>query len=447
MELKTTSHLSHRGISAAGKPLRMDMEIYQEAIENRYHPENNPDGNFPITIAENHLRWGMLREKMQEISRNQDIPDWVASYGDPAGVLSFREAVAKFLGEFLTQKVIDPDTLACSVGATSVIEMTSFLLAETGDTAVIPAPSYPVYTSDIGVMAGVLRYDLQNHHEVSELVGGFPINLIHLENAKKDIEEKGSRFRLLILTSPDNPTGGIYSEKQLVEIADWCEKEAIHLIVNEIYGLATLNITHQELREDYPNPIVFKSFGRIMNARKSPFLHLWYSFSKDFGISGFRIGVLHTYSEQLIAGYRNIGLTHAISNHTQWLMQEVLNDNSFVKNYLHSFQEALTKSYLRILQTLKKLQIPFNPSYGSLFVWIDLSALLNEQSEKEQHQLWLEIFEKTGILITPGNGFGHSKLGMFRVVISSVTYSELEIVMKRFEKFYLEKLSQINSST
>jgi aspartate/methionine/tyrosine aminotransferase len=442
--MQEKNHLSDRGQMAAGKPLRMDLEIYNEAMQNRYHPSSNPDGAFPMTVAENHLCWEMLRNKMQEISRNQEIPEWVASYGDPAGVLTFREAISGFLGEFLVKDKIDPNTLACSVGATSVIEMTSFLLAEPGDTAVIPAPSYPVYTADIGVMAGLKRFDLQSHHEVSELLNGFPITLSHLENAKKEIEEKGTRFRMLILTSPDNPTGGIYSENQLVQIADWCEKEEIHLIVNEIYGLAIINVDHPEIREDYPKAIEFKSFGRIMKKRQSPYLHLWYSLSKDFGISGYRVGILHSYNEQLIAGYRNIGLTHAISNHTQWLLQEVLTDQAFVKKYLESFQEAMTKSYIIVRQTLKKLKIPFNPSYGSLFVWMDLSGLLENQTDEDQHQLWLEIFRQTGILLTPGNGFGHSKKGMFRIVITSVTHEELEVAMERFEKFYLEKNSETN---
>ncbi|TVP43800.1 MAG: aminotransferase class I/II-fold pyridoxal phosphate-dependent enzyme [Mongoliibacter sp.] len=439
--MEEITHLSTRGQNAASKPLRMDLEIYKEAMENRYHSDTNPNGTFPMTVAENHLCWDMLRDKMQEISRDQEIPEWVASYGDPAGVLSFREAVADFLGEHLMRQVIEPETLACSVGATSVIEMTSFLLAESGDTAVIPAPSYPVYSADIGVMAGLKRFDLQTHHEVSELANGFPITLSHLENAKKEIEENGSEFRMLILTSPDNPSGGIYSENQFIQMADWCENEKIHLIINEIYGLATVDVEHPEIREDYPNPIEFKSFGNLMKERKSPYLHLWYSLSKDFGISGYRVGILHSYNEQLITGYRNIGLTHAISNHTQWLLGEVLNDQVFVKKYLKSFKEALTKSYLIVCQTLKKLQIPFNPSYGSLFVWIDLSSLMDTPSQEAQHQLWLEIFQKTGMLITPGNGFGHSKKGMFRVVITSVSHTELEVAMERFENFILKKKS------
>lgn len=432
-------HLSQRGFQAAGKPMRVDLEIYNQAIENQYHEIENPKGAFPMNVAENHLSWEMLQEKIQSITKAKNIPDWVSSYGDPAGVLSFREATARFLSDFLIKKEIPADSLAFSAGATSVIEMTSFLLADHGDTAVIPAPSYPVYTADIGVIPGIKRYDLQTHTEIGELKDGIPISIDQLEKAKKEIETMGSRFRMLILTSPDNPTGGIYSESQLSQLADWCIENEIHLIVNEIYGLSPIDINHVEIKSDYPDPIRFVSFGQLMAQKKNPYLHFWYSFSKDLGISGFRIGLLHSYNQDLINGYRNAGLSHSVSNYTQWVLQEVLEDFGFMEKYISTNQKALTESYVKVVSCLRELHIPYNPSYGSLFVWMDMSAFLSENSDQGQEVLWLEIFEKTGILLTPGNGFGHSKKGLFRMVISSLNHQALGVAMNRLKRFVLQK--------
>lgn len=437
MEFK--KHLSQRGFLASEKPARVDLEIYNQAIESQYHPIENPQGKFPMNMAENHLCWQLLKEKIQKVTREKDIPNWVSSYGDPVGVLSFREAVAEFLSHFLIKKEIPADSIAISAGATSVIEMTSFLLAELGDTAVIPAPCYPVYTADIGMIPGVIRYDLQTHYGIAELSNGIPISIELLEKAKNDIEAQGSRFRMLILTTPDNPTGGIYAESQLNSLADWCIQQEIHLIVNEIYGLSRIDINHPEIKDDYPKAIPFVSFGKIMTERKNPFLHFWYSFSKDLGISGFRVGVLHTYNEDLIRGYRNAGLPHAISNHTQWILQEVLNDRPFMEYFVEESQRALTISYLIVAKKLENLGIPFNPSYGSLFIWMDMSEFLKEDSEKGQQELWLEIYEHTGILFTPADGFGHQKKGLFRVVISSLSHQALEVAIQRFEVFVFEK--------
>lgn len=102
-----TSHqqLSKRGFSAAQKPMRVDLEIYYKALENTYHPIDNPEGSFPMNMAENHLCWDMLRHKIESVTREKSIPDWVSSYGDPAGVPSFREATAAFLSEFFDRSI------------------------------------------------------------------------------------------------------------------------------------------------------------------------------------------------------------------------------------------------------------------------------------------------------------------------------------------------------
>lgn len=419
--------------------MRVDLDIYYQALENLYHPIDNPKGKFPMNVAENHLCWETLRHKIESVTREKSIPDWVSSYGDPAGVLPFREATAAFLSEFLIGQTISAEHLAFSAGATAVIEMTAFLLGDEGDTAVIPAPSYPVYTADMGTIPGVKRYDLQTHQEVEELADGFLINISQLEAAKAEIESQGSKFRMLVLTSPDNPTGGIYSQEQLQLLSNWCEKNEIHLIVNEIYGLSRIDISHPEISNDYPKPITFVSFANLMAKRKSPFLHLWYSFSKDLGISGFRIGLIHTYNETLLSAYRNAGLSHCISNYTQWVLQEVLEDRVFMKKFITSSQSALTESYLTVIRHLKALNIPYNRSYGSLFVWLDLSKFLQENSDKGQEDLWLEIYEQTGILLTPGVGFGHSKKGLFRMVISGLSHDDLEVAMERLRLFVLGK--------
>ena len=74
---------------------------------------------------------------------------------------------------------MDPDQLGVSAGATGVIEMTAFLLADPGDVAVIPAPCYPVYRKDIGNMAGVERYDLVTYHDVEEARNGPVLDIEH----------------------------------------------------------------------------------------------------------------------------------------------------------------------------------------------------------------------------------------------------------------------------
>lgn len=431
------SSLSQRGQTAQNTVLRIDFEVFFEAMQNLYHVQDNPDGSIPLNIAENRLSWPLLRDKMQQISREQRIPDWVPGYTSALGAPEFREAMAGFMSRFLTHCPIDPEQLGLSAGATATVEVSSWILGDAGDVAVFPAPCYPVYKQDIGNKGGLERYDLVTHHELSEIQNGPVLDISHLEKALKDIQAQGKRFSMLVLTSPDNPTGGVYSKEQLEAIADWCIKHEIHLIVNEIYGLSLINTQHPELVSDYTAELPFTSFAQLMQKKESEYLHLWYAMSKDMGASGFRVGVVYSQNQAFIEAFNNLNAPHMVSNHTQWLFQQVLGDHDFMEKYIQHNQKALTESYLVVIRSLRKLKVPYAPARGSLFVWLDLSEFLQDQSQEVENAFWMDVYEKTGVLLTPGEGFGHSKRGQFRLVYSCVSKNEIEVAMKRLEEYLL----------
>jgi aspartate/methionine/tyrosine aminotransferase len=431
----SSSSLSRRGALAADRPLRIDYAAHREATANRFDPVHNPTGALPLNIAENRLSWHELKERIEAVTREGSIPAWVPKYASTRGAAPFRVAAADFLSTHLTGCTVDPDHLGVSAGATSVIEMTAFVLADAGDVAVIPAPCYPVYSQDIGNLSGVERHDLVTYHELSEVAHGPKLDVAHLDQARHEIEAQGRSFRLLILTTPDNPTGGVYTRDRLEEIADWCIAHEIHLVVNEIYGLSLIDTEHPSIRDDYENVVPFESFGRIMDEKRSDYLHLWYALSKDLGISGFRVGMVYSRNEAFLRSYENLNLTHSISNHTQWLIAQVLTDRDFMTGYIERNQQRLTEAYALVVARLRRMGIPYVPSRGSLFSWIDMSEFLETESVDGELALWDSLFRDAGVLLTPGVGFGHSKHGLFRVVYPCVTVPELEVALDRLEGF------------
>lgn len=427
--------LSGRGARAASRPLRIDYDAFRETERDRYHPTSHPNGKIPLNIAENRLSWPELRDKTESITRAHSIPDWVSGYTSTGGAPEFRAALAHFLETHLTGCPIEPEGLLVSTGATSVIEMTAFVLADAGDVAVIPAPCYPVYERDLGNFAEVERFDLVTHHELSEIADGPALTIDHLEEAHTEIAASGRRFRMLILTSPDNPTGGIYPIEQLRAFAVWCAEREIHLVVNEIYGLSLVDTTHPDIRDDYSSSADFRSFAHVMRELESPYLHLWYALSKDLGISGFRVGSLWTMNAAAVEAYQNLNLTHAVSNHTQWLLSHLLVDDDFMRAYVARNQQRLTASYALAASALRDIDVPYVPARGSLFLWIDLSEFLEAESEEAEMRLWRALFEEAGVLLTPGIGFGHGKRGLFRVVYPCVQPDELGEAMARLGRF------------
>ncbi|MEM8893800.1 MAG: aminotransferase class I/II-fold pyridoxal phosphate-dependent enzyme [Bacteroidota bacterium] len=428
-------YLSLRGQKAAQTVLRSDFEIYFEAVQNLYHPTDNPDGTFPLNIAENKLCWPLLREKIKTISLESDIPDWVAGYTNSNGAPPFRQALSNFMEHHLTKCTIDPEHLAVSAGATAIIEMTTQILCDPGDVAVFPVPSYPVYKQDIGNKSGIERYDLEGHSDFGELSQGPALTIAHLEKAKSEIEAEGKRFQMLVLTSPDNPTGQVYSKEQFISIAEYCVSNEIHLVVNEIYGLSLIDQSYDQIKADYSSGRNFHSFAQVMQIQKNDYLHLWYALSKDFGASGLRVGVVYSMNEKFIEGFTNYNAPHMVSNHTQWLFQCVFEDDEFMEHYIATNQRLLTESYAAFSTMLKNNDIPYVPAVGSLFIWADFSRLLSENSQEAEDALWLDIYKQTGILLTPGNGFGHSGKGQFRIVYSCFPLDQLKVAINRLDVF------------
>ena len=431
----SSSSISDRGYQALTTPLRADFKVFFEATENTFQAVDNPTGKFPVNMAENNLCWSELKEKIQSILRARSIPDWVSNYTGMGGHSTFLEAIAKFMSVHLTKASIESQFIRTSAGATAVLELVSWLTCDTGDVAVIPAPSYPVYTQDIGNKSGVERYNLTTYKKISELKNGPKLSIQDLERAKAEIEKDKKRFKLLIITTPDNPTGLIYDLPQLQEIATWCIQNKVHLLVNELYGLSIINTQHPAIENDYQEHSPFSSFASIMEIEKSNYLHMAYGLSKDLGISGFCVGVLYSQNEELLQAYSNLNAPHLVSNLTQWVIAELLVDEDFMKGYISMNQKRLTENYVVVIEQLKKSNVPYLPSRGSLFVWIDLSKWLLKYDQQSENELWEKIYNDTGILLTPGEGFGHHEKGQFRLVYSFLQKETLEHGMRKLGEF------------
>lgn len=423
--------LSSRGSAAAEQPLRADLELFQSASENLYHPDDNPAGALPLCIAENLLSWDTVRDKLRQIAVENVTPEWVASYTSIQGAPELRASIADFLSHHVANGAsINPEGVNVTAGATATIEMTALLLGDPGDVAVIPAPTYMAYQPDVGNKAGVNVHLLKEFsgQEKAHYSTEHPLSLVDLDRA---YQELGPRFRMLILTHPNNPTGQIYRPDQIRDILDWCEERSVHLIVNEIYALSLIDRQHPELLADYgDNTDAYQSVLPLLCQRNSPFFHWWYSFSKDFGISGLRVGVTYSQNETLLRAWGNYGAPSMASNHTQWLLSELLRDTNWVENMVAQSQRKLTASYLTVIRFLREHQLNYSPAAGSLFVWFDLGPFLADHTEEAAAQLWAKIYQETGVLLTAPQGSG-AQPGWFRLVYSGLPQAHLALAVKR----------------
>ncbi len=418
--------LSDRGTQKAGEPLRPDFALFERATENLYSPEN-PDGSITLCIAENLLQWETMHDKLHGIFSTRPWPDWLPSYAPMAGHPDFREAVARFVGQHIAGAKLNADNFCGSAGATAVIEVTAMALGDVGDYAVFPAPAYQAYRPDVNSKAGMERYDI-THYAAAFGRDFHPLSTAELDAAYAELQDG---FRMLVLTQPDNPTGAVYSADQLKTFADWCIAHEVHLVVNEIYALSQFS----RESEDILNRSPYSSFLPLLERRDSPYLHWWYSFSKDFGLSGFRAGVLYTRNAELRTAYKNFNGPHQISNLTQWALTELLNDDDWVTEFQATNQRLLTEAYKIVTDALDELLVHYASARGSLFVWADFSRFLFDPTPEEAEEWWSNLFEDTGLLLTAAGGLGQPEIGWFRIVYSGVSTAALKEAMWRLKRY------------
>lgn len=184
-------------------------------------------------------------------------------YGPSAGLPETREAIARYVSE--TRGVdVGPDWVVVTPGAKPIMFFAIFALVDPGDEVIYPNPGFPIYES-------VIRF-----------VGAKPVPiLLREENGfRVDVNELASkvtdRTKLIIVNSPQNPTGGILTREDLAVVADIALERGIYVLADEIYS-----------------EIVYDgNFVSILHANPSVLDHviLLDGMSKTFAMTGWRLG-------------------------------------------------------------------------------------------------------------------------------------------------------------
>ena len=144
-------------------------------------------------------------------------------YGPAAGLPDLRQAIAEYVSR--TRKVpVSSDEVVVVPGGKPIIFFTMLALIEAGDEVIYPNPGFPIYESMINYSLGkAVAIPLREDRDFSIDVKEFA-SLIN------------DRTKLIILNSPHNPTGGILTKKDILEIAEAIGDRNILILSDEIYS-------------------------------------------------------------------------------------------------------------------------------------------------------------------------------------------------------------------
>jgi aspartate aminotransferase len=155
-------------------------------------------------------------------------------YGPAAGLWELREVIAAHIAQ--TRGVaIHPEEVVVTPGAKPIIFFTLLALVDPGDEVIYPDPGFPIYESVIRFV-GARAVPLPLREEVD-----FRFRIEDLEAA---ISEK---TRLLILNSPQNPTGGLLTASDLEAITTLADRHNFYVLSDEIYSRILYEGEHQSI--------------------------------------------------------------------------------------------------------------------------------------------------------------------------------------------------------
>ena len=144
------------------------------------------------------------------------------------------------------------------------------------------------------------------------------------------------------------------------------------------------------------------------------YVHIVAGLSKDWGMSGFRVGSLLTHNANVLQAMDLLGYYQSVSQYTQLMLTRVFNDHGWVDAYVVENQKRLLEIYDALKEALTLVDVPVMESQGGLFAWADFSSYLKDgQTEQE---LWRELFDIAKVALTTGQSCNADKPGWFRIV-------------------------------
>lgn len=353
-----------------------------------YDPKYNPHGYVNFGTAENLTCFDLIQTLLKD---STSIRARDTHYQELHGSTVFRAALARFLGR-RAGRTLDPDGVIIASGASAILELLSFILCDEGDHILVPAPYYAGFDHDCALrsMAHIMP--------IACRAPDFAISAGDFEDAYAQAIDSKRNVRALLINTPHNPLGYLYDEKLLKDIISFAAHHDLEVILDEIYA------------ESLQPGIEHFSGLRFPDER----IHVVYGFAKDFGLSGYKVGVLYTENAAVRRAAQAFAYFHSVSMLTQRTLAHLLSDDR-LPEFFTRMRARLKTSYDHAAGELRGCSIPHLPVRGGIVLWLDLRSMLRDPTHEEEMRVCKELFHARKLSISPGQAFSCAEPGWFRM--------------------------------
>lgn len=305
-------------------------------------------------------------------------------YSPPLGLPALREEVAHYSNGYLGSKYFTSANVAITNGGKQALWNAFSAILNPGDEVILPSPYWTTYPEQVKLAGGVVR------QVPTSAESGHRVTVEQLESVTSP------RTRALVITSPSNPTGSVYTADELREIARWAERVGCWVISDEIY--------HDYVYDEQP----FTSIVRELDLDQ---LIIVNGLAKSHALTGWRLGWIVAPS-RLIETVKNFQshTTGNVSNLSQHAALAALRAAPEVPAQLaetFARRRDVVRSYFERMP-----DVEFEEPNGAFYYFLDVHRLLDGRYEMEGEsvvtslQLSRFLLETLDLAIVPGEAFG-----------------------------------------
>lgn len=308
----------------------------------------------------------------------EKIDDWSLGYSSNEGLQELRKLIAKNSGLKVTA-----DQICITVGAEEALFSTLMVIINSGDEVLIPDPGCPAYQSIVKIAGGVPKnYPLYRENNFS----------LKYEDVKNNFT---SKTKAIILNSPNNPTGAIYSSDELIKLAESLKQSNVIVISDEVY--------RDIYFEEWPDSIANYIHNCVVIN----------SLSKSFSMTGWRLGWCIAPIElgKLLVNFHQMAVTCAPVISQQVALSAL---KGFAeKEKLNNVEELQRRRDLAMRCIEKYTDLKFIKPLGTFYIFVDVSSKMSTYGNSLE--ISLKLLSKEKVVTIPGLAFGKGGEGYLRI--------------------------------
>ncbi len=335
-------------------------------------------------------------------------------YVAAAGLPTLKKAIVKKL-KTDNNLDYDPSQIIVSNGAKHSIFNAIFAVINEGDEVLMPKPYWLTYPEVVKACGGIPEYIYAKPRH------GYKITAAQLEAAISP------RTKMFIFNSPCNPTGAVYTEKEIRAIADVCVKYNIVVLADEIYEkLIYGGETHFSIAQCSPE---MKDLTIVVNG-----------VSKSYAMTGWRLGYLACPSNvaKAISSFQSHS-TSNVNTMTQYATLAALEgDDKPMKEMIDAFGRRREKM-LEQLEEMKSIGLDYVTPDGAFYVMLLCDNLYGKSYKGVKLKGSLEVADllltHKQVALTPGVCFGDDDAVRLSYALSTADMLE---GLKRIKEFFAE---------